>query len=64
MNTEPAEILTLADAAGFLGVKPDWLQRSTCPRAKIGGKVFWLRSVCLAWVRAHLVPSLDDERSA
>lgn len=59
MTTEPAEVLTLAEAAEFLRATPDWLQRSTCPRARIGGKVFWLRSVCLAWVRAHLVPNLS-----
>lgn len=47
-------ILTLDEAAALLKTTPDWLQRSTCPRAKIGGKVFYIRDVCLEWVRAHV----------
>lgn len=54
-----APILTLAEAAELLRVTQDWLQRSTCPRAKIGGKVFFVRDVCLAWVRAHVTPSME-----
>jgi hypothetical protein len=52
MDTAP--ILSLEEMAALLKVSPDWLERSTCPRAKIGGKVFWLRDVCLDWVRAHV----------
>ena len=52
-------VLSLAQAAEFLGVTQDWLQRSTCPRAKIGGKVFYLRDACLAWVRAHVTPDIE-----
>jgi hypothetical protein len=47
-------ILTLEEAASLLRVTPDWLQRSTCPRAKIGGKVLYLRQACLDWVAAHV----------
>lgn len=47
-------ILTLDDAAALLRVTPDWLQRSTCPRAKIGGKVLYVRDRCLDWVTAHV----------
>lgn len=53
-----APILTLEEAAALLKVTPDWLQRSTCPRARIGGKVLYVRDVCLAWVRAHVTPDL------
>ena len=52
MSQEP--VLTLAEAATLLRTTEDWLQRSTCPRAKIGGKVFYLRDACLAWVAAHV----------
>ncbi|MFY7948053.1 MAG: DNA-binding protein [Gemmatimonas sp.] len=52
--------MTLAEAAELLRVTQDWLQRSTCPRAKIGGKVFFVRDVCLAWVRAHVTPAIRD----
>lgn len=51
-----APILTLEEAAALLRTTPDWLQRSTCPRAKIGGKVFYVRDVCLQWVHAHITP--------
>lgn len=50
-------ILTLDEAAALLKVSPEWLQRSTCPRARIGGKVRWDRDTCLAWVRSHITPS-------
>jgi hypothetical protein len=53
-----APILTVEEAAALLRCTPDWLQRSTCPRAKIGGRVFYLRDVCLAWVRAHVTPDV------
>ena len=52
MSQEP--VLTLAEAATLLRTTEDWLQRSTCPRAKIGGKVFWVRDECVAWVTAHI----------
>jgi hypothetical protein len=50
--TDP--ILTLAEAATLLRTTEDWLQRSSCPRAKIGGKVFYVRATCLDWVVAHI----------
>ena len=46
-------ILTLDEAAALLRVTPDWLQRSTCPRLRVGGKVRWDRDMCIAWFRAH-----------
>jgi hypothetical protein len=46
-------VITLAQASELLGTTQDWLQRSTCPRRKIGGKVFFLRDVCIDWVRGH-----------
>lgn len=58
MNTDQP-ILTVEEAAALLRVTPDWLQRSTCPRARIGGKVLYDRTVCLAWVRHHVTPKLE-----
>ena len=56
MSAEPP-VLTLQEAATLLRTTEDWLQRSTCPRAKIGQKVFFTRTACLAWVEAHLTPA-------
>jgi predicted DNA-binding transcriptional regulator AlpA len=47
-------ILTLPEAAELLRVTQDWLQRSTCPRVRVGGIVRWDRDTCLAWMRAHV----------
>lgn len=55
--TAESPVLTLQEAATLLRTTEDWLQRSTCPRAKIGGKVFYLRDACLLWVAAHLTPA-------
>lgn len=49
-------ILHLEEAAILLRVEEDWLQRSTCPRSKIGGIVRYDRDTCLAWMRAHITP--------
>jgi excisionase family DNA binding protein len=49
-----APILTVDEAAELLRVSADWLQRSTCPRVKVGGIVRWDRETCLAWMRAHV----------
>lgn len=57
MNTDQP-ILTVEEAATLLRVTPDWLQRSTCPRARIGGRVLYDRAVCLAWVRQHVTPQI------
>jgi hypothetical protein len=53
VNTD-GPILCLDEAAALLRVSPDWLQRSTCPRCKVGGIVRWDRETCLAWMRAHV----------
>lgn len=53
-------ILLLDEAAALLRVEAEWLQRSTCPRVRIGGIVRYDRDVCLAWMRAHITPKLED----
>lgn len=53
-------VLLLEEAAALLRVTPDWLQRSTCPRARLGGStVKYDRDVCLAWLKSHITPKLD-----
>jgi len=47
-----ALIVSLPRAAELLGVTQAWLLRSTCPRAWIAGKLFFLQDDCVAWVRA------------
>jgi hypothetical protein len=49
-----APILTLNEAAELLRVKPNWLQRSHCPRIRVGGTVRYDRDATLAWFRAQL----------
>ena len=52
-------ILLLEEAAALLRVEPDWLQRSTCPRARVGGIVRYDRDTCLQWMRNHITPKLE-----
>lgn len=60
MDTLPTDpILLLEEAAALLKVEAEWLQRSTCPRVKIGGIVRYDRDTCLRWMRAHITPKLD-----
>ncbi|MBX9857401.1 MAG: hypothetical protein K2Y26_17860 [Gemmatimonadaceae bacterium] len=58
-SSPDSPILLLDEAAALLRVEPDWLQRSTCPRARIGGVVRYDRETCLAWMRAHITPKMD-----
>lgn len=53
-------VLLLEEAAALLRVQPDWLQRSNCPRARVGGQtVRYHRDTCLAWLACHITPKLD-----
>lgn len=38
-DTLATPILTLDEAAALLRVSPRWLQRSRCPRIRVGGMV-------------------------
>jgi hypothetical protein len=54
------EIFNMEDAAAFFGkASASWLQRSDIPRAKIGGRVVFLRSQLIAYVVAHLSHRID-----
>jgi hypothetical protein len=44
------QVLDLKMAAAFLCVSPDWLARSDCPRAHLGRRIVFRRSVLLAFV--------------
>lgn len=46
-------ILTLEEAAELLRVRPQWLQRSDCPRLRIGGHVRYDREQVIQWARNH-----------
>jgi hypothetical protein len=49
-----APFLTLDEAAELLRVTARWLQRSDCPRIRIGGKVRYDRASAVEWFRAGL----------
>lgn len=51
-TVEDAPILLLGEAAALIKVNPLWLQRSTCPRVRMGRIVRYDRAVVLEWFRA------------
>jgi predicted DNA-binding transcriptional regulator AlpA len=55
------EILDLAEAADFLRMSSSWIERSDVPRVKLGRSVRYLRSELLAYARAHLSHSVNEE---
>lgn len=46
-------ILTLDEAAALIKMTPRWLQRSTCPRIRVGKYARFDRDVVLDWFRAQ-----------
>lgn len=55
-ETKPIDspILTLEEMAVTLKVQPGWLQKSTCPRMKVGNVVRYHREVGIHWMASHL----------
>lgn len=53
-TTAEAPILTLDEAAALVRVSPRWLQRSRCPRIRVGGFTRYDRVELLAWFRSFL----------
>lgn len=44
------EVFALDEAAAFVRLSPDTLQRSDCPRARVGRRVLFRRSQLLAYI--------------
>lgn len=61
------EVLEVKEAAAFIRMSEEWLERSDVPRAKLGRRVLFLRSELLAYVKARLTHSVldpsDDRRT-
>lgn len=55
------EVFDLKEAAGFVKMSPDWLERSDVPRARMGRRILFMRSELLAYVAAHLTHSVKTE---
>lgn len=53
-QTETPTWLRLEDAAKHLTVSPAWLDRSDCPRARLGRRVIFYRDELDAFALAHM----------
>ena len=53
-TTEPAKWLRLEDAAKYLTVSASWLDRSDCPRSRLGRRVIYYRDELDAFALAHM----------
>lgn len=53
------QVLDVEGACAFLKVSESWLRRSDVPRAKLGGRVVFLRSQLLAYVARRLSHRVD-----
>jgi len=49
-----AEVMTSEEGARFMRISVSWLLASDVPRVHLGRRVLFLRSECLAYVRARL----------
>ena len=67
------ELLTVKEAALYLGMKPSWLRASTVPKVRLPGRgekrvaVRYSRTALDAWIRQHTVNPVtapDAARSA
>jgi|GEM_PF-2606586 len=62
-----ANLLTVAEAAALLGVRPSWVYAQTCrrriPFVKLGALVRFDRAELDKWVAAQKVPALPYEGS-
>ncbi len=65
MKTELAdEVYDVKEAAAFLRMSEDWLERSDVPRARMGRRILFLKSELLAYVAAHLTHSSKKDAAA
>lgn len=55
-------VLDIEEAAALMGVSTTWLKRSDVPRAPVAGVKF-LKSQCLAYVRARLTHVITPEET-
>jgi len=54
------EIYELREAAAFIRMSADWLEKSDVPRARMGRRIVFLRSELLAYVNARLTHSAKE----
>lgn len=54
------QVFELKEAAAFIRMSPDWLERSDVPRSRMGRRILFLKSELLAYVAAHLTHSSED----
>jgi hypothetical protein len=67
MPTKPDladEVFGLEEAAKFIRMSPEWLERSDIPRARLGRRIVFLKSQLLAYVTKHLTHRIEDEEHA
>lgn len=58
------EVFGLEEAAKFIRMSPEWLERSDIPRARLGRRIVFLKSQLLAYVTKHLTHRIEDEEHA
>ena len=58
------EVFGLDEAAKFIRVSREWLERSDIPRARLGRRIVFLKSQLLAYVTTHLTHRIEDEEHA
>jgi predicted DNA-binding transcriptional regulator AlpA len=61
MNTETADILSRKEAAAFLGICRNTLDRLDIPRTKIGRRVMFKRQVLNKWIDDHTEKAKKDK---
>lgn len=54
--------LSPAEAAALMGVSESWLRASDVPRAKVAGHPKYMKSQCLAYVRARLSHRIMEQK--
>lgn len=54
------EVFDVDEAARFIRMSPDWLERSDVPRARLGRRIVFLKSELLAYVACRLTHSVHD----
>lgn len=56
-------VLSPAEAAAVMGVSESWLRSSDVPRASVAGTKY-LKSQCLAYVRARLTHRVLEDKAS
>jgi hypothetical protein len=58
------EVFGLDEAAKFIRMSPEWLERSDIPRARLGRRIVFLKSQLLAYVTKRHTHRIEDDDHA